>query len=496
MHQLSTILKNVSVSVQGRILLNNISFQINKNEQLLITGASGSGKTILAKAFAEKLSFNGEITFNKNGVEIKPTITLVEQHYNFNQLSNDRVFYYQQRYSGFDTNEAITISKDLSIYPQEKVAELLQQFNLQQHKNSPLQQLSSGEYKKSQLVKALLQQPDMLILDEPFVGLDIYTRQQLQLQLDNLIKAGVKIIIICQPRDIPSFVTHVAMLEKGKLIAFSKIDNTEIKTAKNKIAFATYPVPPYHVAENFSYIVRMQNVSVRYGEAQILKQINWEVKQGEKWLLSGPNGAGKSTLLSLINADNPQAYLNDITLFDKRRGTGESIWDIKKNIGYVSPELQWYFDINTTIFQAIASGLFDTIGLTHQLNTVQQSTVNNWIESFGLTNYKDRLFSTLSAGQQRLVLLARAAVKNPPLLILDEPCQGLDEQQKAHFLHLVDTICQNSHCTLIYVSHYNNEIPCCINYMLELNSGHGTITTFNTNKTILQPTIKTKLETA
>ncbi len=476
-------------------MLNNISFQLNENEQLLITGASGSGKTMLAKVLAEKISFNGDIVFYKNGSQINPTITLVEQHYNFNQLSNDRIFYYQQRYTGFDAAEAITISKALAEYPQQEVEKLLQQFNLEKHKNAPLQQLSSGEYKKSQLVKALLQQPDILILDEPFVGLDIHTRQQLQLQLDALIKAGVKIIIICQPRDIPAFVTHVAKLKNGKLIQFSSIEDVDLQIVKPTAQTVQKPVPRYHIAESFAYIVRMQNVTVSYSGKHILKHINWEIKQGEKWLLRGPNGAGKSTLLSLINADNPQAYLNDIVLFDWKRGSGETIWDIKKNIGYVSPELQWYFEKNTSVLQAVASGIFDTIGLTHKLTTPQQKTVNRWLEAFGLTAVTNHQFASLPAGQQRLVLLARAAVKCPPLLILDEPCQGLDEHQKEHFLQLVDHLCENNNCTLIYVSHYANEVPNCIDHVIELSNGMANIMTIDELKK-LTPTIKTTLKTA
>src|SRR5688572_13384763 len=116
----------------------------------------------------------------------------------------------------------------------------------------------------------------------------------------------------------------------------------------------------------------MKKVSVQYGDKIILDEVNWKVMKGERWLLSGPNGAGKSTLLSLITADNPKAYANSIFLFGKKRGSGESIWDIKKKIGFISPELHLFFDQGTSCFDVIASGLFDTIGLFRQLSAAQQ----------------------------------------------------------------------------------------------------------------------------
>ncbi len=228
------------------------------------------------------------------------------------------------------------------------------------------------------------------------------------------------------------------------------------------------------LAENgndFENAVLMKNATVSYGSKTILHNINWQVKRGEKWLLRGHNGAGKSTLLSLINGDNPQAYKNEIYLFDKRRGSGESIWDIKQKTGYVSPELHAFFDKGTTCYNAVASGFFDTIGLFKKLTAHQQTLVQQWLDFLQLSSLQTKPLSTLSSGTQRLVLLARALVKNPPLLILDEPCQGLDDDQKDSFVHLVNDLCERLNKTLIYVSHYENEIPSCIDHVLELNMG-------------------------
>jgi len=213
------------------------------------------------------------------------------------------------------------------------------------------------------------------------------------------------------------------------------------------------------------------NVTIKYGEKIILQAINWEVKKGECWSISGPNGAGKSTLLSLVTADNPQAYANELYLFDQRRGSGESIWDIKRRIGFVSPELHLYFDRGTSCFDVIASGLFDTIGLFRQISTAQQEQVQAWIELLQLQALQRRPLFQLSLGQQRMVLLARALVKNPPLLILDEPCQGLDEEQISYFKLLIDQLCATFNTTLLYVSHYSKDLPSCITQSVVLESG-------------------------
>jgi molybdate transport system ATP-binding protein len=215
----------------------------------------------------------------------------------------------------------------------------------------------------------------------------------------------------------------------------------------------------------------MEYVNICYGEKIILQDINWEVKRTECWSVSGPNGAGKSTLLSLVTADNPQAYANKIILFDKQRGSGESIWDIKRRIGFVSPELHLYFEQSASCFEVIASGLFDTIGLFRRLSEEQEQKVLLWINLLQLESFQNRPIYQLSTGQQRMALLARALVKNPPLLILDEPCQGLDDAQTTYFRQLINELCRAFATTLIYVSHYNKDIPECISHFMQLRNG-------------------------
>jgi molybdate transport system ATP-binding protein len=472
------IVKNLSAKWQGNTVLDDLSFELSSKEHLLITGNSGSGKSLLAKALAGKLFHNGTVDFLKDNEKVTPSVLFVEQHYHFKNLSNVNSFYYQQRFNSFDADDAATVQQELKKVvnvTDTEIKSLLEQFDLLHRSTSPLLHLSSGEHKRFQLVKALLQSPQYIIFDEPFTGLDFQTRSKLQLTINKLAANGTTCIIICNPLDAPACITSVLQLENGKIKQHTSKDLFVADTKLNGQTTGIHNIVFAPLKVSYTEPVVFKNVSVSYGTKQILSKINWKVRQGEKWLLKGKNGAGKSTLLSLITGDNPQAYANEIYLFGKKRGTGESIWDIKKQIGYVSPELQWYFDTGISCYQAVASGLFDTIGLFRTLTTTQHTEVNNWLQYFGLSTNANQLLAALPAGKQRLSLLARAMVKNPPVLILDEPCQGLDQQQKDYFIQLTDKLCSNTERTLIYVSHYAEDVPSCVNRVLELKEGTGNI---------------------
>ncbi len=206
----------------------------------------------------------------------------------------------------------------------------------------------------------------------------------------------------------------------------------------------------------------MNKVSIRYGDRTILSELDWTVHNGERWALSGQNGAGKSTLLSLVCADNPQSYACDIVLFDRQRGHGESIWDIKKHIGYVSPEMHRAYNRDMPAIRIVASGLKDSVGLYVKPSADDYTTCRQWMRFFGIEELADRTFLKLSSGEQRMVLLARAFVKDPELLILDEPLHGLDAARGELVKEIINTFCQRKNKTLIIVTHYKENLPQCI----------------------------------
>jgi len=212
----------------------------------------------------------------------------------------------------------------------------------------------------------------------------------------------------------------------------------------------------------------MSHVSIRYGERTILKDLDWTVRNGERWALSGQNGAGKSTLLSLVCADNPQSYACDIALFGWQRGSGETIWDIKRHIGYVSPEMHRAYKHDIQAIRIVASGLKDSVGLYVKPDDKEYGVCRFWMRVFGIESLAGRTFMSLSSGEQRLVLLARAFVKDPELLILDEPFHGLDDTRRQMVADIIEAFCRRRNKTMIMVSHYLEELPPCIDHRIEL----------------------------
>jgi len=489
-------LEGVSVKLGGVAPLDTLDWTINRGEQWAITGPSGSGKTVLAHALLGRHFSTGKI-----GYHFDPQrIAIVEQQHRFKHRPGSTELYYQQRFNASDADQTITVEQELIESGWDKATasndfpdtggtfkgaadngltttdHWLDDLHIRPLLKKPLIQLSNGENKRVQLAIALLNKPELLILDNPFLGLDTEGRATLHTIINKLSGRQIPILLITSPQELPASITHVGQLDKG--IWVFKGPRTDFRPEKKTQTITLDPTlleslkTSFCEGDEFSTAVKMVNTTIKYGDAIILNNINWEVRRGECWNVSGPNGAGKSTILSLITADNPQAYANEIWLFDRRRGTGESIWDIKKKIGFVSPELHLYFDTGANCFEVIASGLFDTIGLFRPLNEEQQALTLSWMQLLSLRDLQTRRLSQLSAGQQRMVLLARALIKNPPMLILDEPCQGLDEEQTAYFRQLITVLCEAFHTTLIYVSHYRQELPACIDRFLQLEKGN------------------------
>ncbi|HXB42511.1 MAG TPA: ATP-binding cassette domain-containing protein, partial [Puia sp.] len=343
-------LSNVTVKSAAVAVLENIDIVFHRGEQWVITGSSGSGKTLLAHTLAGKYFYSGKIEYffplkNNN----KSTIGLVEEQHRFKNLSNTHDLYYQQRFNSSDAELTITVEQELMEYGLDKdfvTSKWLDDLHVRGLLQKPLIQLSNGENKRTQIAIALLQNPELLILDSPFTGLDAEGRETLHQIIKKIKGKGIHVLLIASPHEIPEITTHIVHLEKGKICFAGRKENFHLAQPahqESKLDSVVMSQLKPQQEDDFNFAIRMINVNVEYSDKKILRDINWEVKKGEGWNVSGPNGAGKSTLLSLVTADNPQAYANEIYLFDKRRGSGESIWDVKKKIGFVSPELHVYF---------------------------------------------------------------------------------------------------------------------------------------------------------
>ena len=322
--------------------------------------------------------------------------------------------------------------------------------------------LSSGELRKFQLTKTLFANPKLLIMDNPFIGLDAETRDQLKALLLQLAEErDIEIMLVMSKTDdIPSFVSEVKWFGTQEPVP------AHVLSPAQQEAILSLPYTDHDY--DCQHVIDMKKVTIRYGERTILKDLDWTVMNGERWALSGQNGSGKSTLLSLVCADNPQSYACDITLFDRPRGSGESIWDIKKHIGYVSPEMHRSYKRNLPAIRIVASGLMDSIGLYAIPNPKDYEKCHWWLNIFGIGHLADKPFLQLSSGEQRLVLLARAFVKDPQLLILDEPLHGLDLWNRRLAKDVIETFCQRKGKTMIMVTHYQEELPNVITNSLYL----------------------------
>lgn len=454
-----------------------IDWTICEGEQWAVVGPNGAGKTLLAGVLQKKYAFrSGEHIF----VSGKPVSEVVKSiaFKDIYSLADCRNSYYQQRWHSTETEDMPTVSEVLSEYKDtENLNELLSLFGISDLLPKKLIFLSSGELRKFLVVRTLLSRPEILILDNPFIGLDAPSRDLLVDMLGKMTELhGTQVILLLSnPADLPAMITDVLPVINRKCLSPMKreefLENKELldELFSDRVSGAIdLPVNGEKEISAYDVAFRMEKVCIKYGSRTILKDLDWEVKCGEKWSLSGPNGAGKSTLLSLVYADNPQSYANTLYLFDRKRGSGESIWEIKKRIGYVSPEMHLYYMENVPAIQIVGSGYFDSVGLFRKCNAEQEEGALKWMKIFGIDNLKDRSFMTLSSGEQRLALLARAFVKDPDLIILDEPLHGLDISNKKLAASVIESFCSRPGKTLIYVTHYPNELPECVDRHFKL----------------------------
>lgn len=320
---------------------------------------------------------------------------------------------------------------------------------------TPLSNASSGEQRKALLDFIICKKPAYIILDEVFESLDIQTSSSLLIRLQELSGEIIFVQLFSRKEDLLPFIETVYLLEgdiiKAKMNSEDFIQlNTDIILSKAKTIIPP-PLQPYQPT-NYP-LVKMNNVSVMYNERQVLNKICWQIFPGEFWQLKGPNGSGKSTLLSMITGDNSKAYEQDIELFGKQKGTGESVWQIKKKTGYLSPNMTRHFERQDSIRQMIIGGFFDSVGLYIKPADMQTKLADEWLQLIGMYEQRDKPFRFFPPGQQRMIMIARAMIKHPPLLILDEPTSGLDDESVILFTTFVNQIASETNTAIIYVSH-------------------------------------------
>ena len=456
-----------------------VNFEACEGEHIAIVGPNGGGKSMFVDMIVGRHPLVMHDPYYDFSPSNKPMVSDNIKYITFRDTyggDNDRTYFLQQRWNqleidayqmaGEDTPERRALQKH--IYELFHMEHLLDKYTIL---------LSSGELRKFKLASTLFAEPRVLIMDNPFIGLDADTRDQLKELLKTLSseRALQIILVLSKSDDIPDFITHVVEVKDMKVLPkvtkeeYLKMrqpvpDHILSSELEQAIVDLPYSEREYHNEE----VVKMNKVRIQYGERIILKDLDWTVLNGEKWALSGQNGAGKSTLLSLVCADNPQSYACDIALFGNPRGSGESIWDIKKHIGYVSPELHRSYQRDLPAIRIVASGLMDSVGLYVKPKDEDLDICRFWMKVFGLEGKEEAGFLKLSSGEQRLVLLARAFVKDPELLILDEPLHGLDNVNRRLVIDVIEAFCKRKNKTMIMVTHYKEELPACIDHSIFL----------------------------
>ena len=449
---------------------------LRAGESWAFVGSNGSGKSALARALSGELTL---LSGNRKGDFTRVTRLSFEQ---LQKLVSDE---WQRNSTDMLSPGEEDTGRTAAQIIQDEVkdpalcATLAEQFGIGHLLERRFKYLSTGETRKTLLCQALMAQPDLLILDEPFDGLDIASRRQLADHLATLHEAGYTLVLVLNRfDDIPDFVPFAGVLADCTL---AEIGETQALLAQTLIAqlahsekldHMTLPEPDAPSArlslpDDQPRIVLNDGV-VSYNDRPIINHLSWTVAPDEHWQIVGPNGAGKSTLLSLVTGDHPQGYSNDLTLFGRRRGSGETIWDIKKHIGYVSSSLPLDYRVSTNVRNVILSGYFDSIGIYQAVSDKQRKLVDEWLHILGMdARIADAPFHGLSWGQQRLALIVRALVKHPTLLILDEPLQGLDPLNRQVVRRFIDVLISEGKTQLLFVSHHAEDAPECITHRLE-----------------------------
>jgi molybdate transport system ATP-binding protein len=434
-------------------VLKHLDWTVQRGESWAMVGPNGSGKTTLAETLTGRHRLSEGTLHWPAPVRLK--FVPFREH---SRLFSPTDYYYQQRFEFSEPDDCPTVAGFLRVNSSASEAEIdrtAMQFRISSLLSLKLLKLSNGQMRRTRLARALLTNPELLILDDPFSGLDYLGRAELDECLQDLNRQGTQLILILSG-EVPGWIDQTLELRRQREVGFAvdaRVDDMALSI-------------PVQIGEE---AVSLTDVSVRHGGNSILDRVTWSVRVGERWAVLGPNGSGKSTMLSLICGDHPAAFGNEVRLFGQRRGHGETLHEIKQKVGMVSPELHQYFAVPHSTRQVIGTGFHDT--LTPQpLLPEQRERVDQLLIEFGLQEQARTPFTRLSMGTQRLALFLRAIVKRPALLILDEPFQAMDASTIQLIHRWLDARLHPLQ-TLIMVTHHPAELPGCIERHLHIEQG-------------------------
>lgn len=433
------------------------NWQVLENESWCVLGRNGSGKQYLDQLLT------GELATDKVDVFTVPAANKVGM---ISFETQQDVYEYELKIDSSDFTDANDIgTKAKDFLPEDKLNDpLISEFGLSHRLESGYRQLSTGEGRKLLILQAIFNGVELLVCDNPFDSLDEASCIALSNALERLSKTGVNVLLMLNNRqDIPLWCDNIAFIERGQLDVIGKLDSDE---TKRQLDALLTPAPdnvswPTNMQElcdyKHPYLVKLTNGKVQYNGVSVFEGLDVHIRPLQHTLITGPNGSGKSTLMQLITGDCTQCYSNDIHVMGYKRGSGESIWELKKDMGIVSSEFHREYRVNGDLLTVVLSGFYDSIGLYQQPEKHQIDIACQWLDKIGLLAHQKISFRSLSYGEQRLALIARALVKSPYLLILDEPTQGLDELNRHRVLNFLEHLSEQKHSTMLLVSHRKDE---------------------------------------
>ncbi len=462
--------KGATIRLSDSFCLEALDWRISPSDVWAVVGPNGSGKSALMAGLAGEGKLIGGVISGLperiSLVSLEAQAELIERERERDDSDLTDIIY-----EGTPVREMIDeVGPDSDL-----LAELIDRFGFESMMDRGFRKLSTGETRKLLLIRALSSRPELLLLDEPFEGLDSRT---IPLVHECLSKLAGRIPVVCvfnRARDIPDYVTHILFLDEGRIRRIVDRNDRGSEDILQQLLNLRRPdvmIPPPEpgsrppLPDPDAPLAILRKAAIHYGEKTVFENLDWKIETGQHWQLTGPNGSGKTCLLNLITGDHPQCYNNDIQVFGYQRGSGESIWDIKQHIGYVSTALQWEYRVSISAVNVIISGFHDSIGVYQRTTDAQQQIAREWLALLGLE--ANQPFNQLSYGDQRLLLIARAMVKHPRLLILDEPCLGLDDLNRELVLALVEKICEGAETTVIYVNHHAEDRIRGIDHFLTL----------------------------
>lgn len=478
-------LDRITLRVRDRHILKNFSWTIRKGEHWAVIGPNGSGKTTLTRAIVDEYlivkgtTFRHESLSNDNATGYVSFEQQQDLH-DYSELKGHAFSFSGKPQDGITGLYVITadLSFDRNYAPVTESTDLLGITDLLDRN---MRTLSNGEVRKVLIARALVKKPVLLVLDEPFEGLDYESCRVLEEAIDRIISHGKTRVILATHRfeHLSRSISHLLCLKDCNFYAAGKKEEVLSSSLFKELFAKNYShisAPRIHrsPSKQKNILLSMKNVNVNFDGERVIDGFSWEIREGENWILSGPNGAGKSTILRLIFGDLPQVYANDISIFGYPRGAGESLWDIRKDIGYLSPEFHMEYRKNVPLLDTVLSGFYDSVGLFRTPSATQISVAENWIDLLGFSKRKEEPVHHFSFGEQRLILLIRAIVKRPKLLILDEPLQGLDPENRTFAGRTIEQAACTGESSVIYITHHNSEILSFFTHRMEIHRHGGT----------------------